>query len=171
MPEFVFQPLDTRHDRAGFACGIGALDDFLKTKARKENEQGYCRVFVMVDAEYPTVIAGYYTLSAHHIEIGGIDEKRRKKFPKYPVVPTILLGRMARSLVFRGTGAGELILMDALKRALASSGNVGAYAVVVDAVNDDAYRFYRIFEFLPVVGSDDRLYLPMETIRKLDLGD
>ena len=164
-----FQRLAAHHDRAGFTCGVGALDDFIRTKARKENDLGYCSVFVMVDAESPSVIDGYYSLSSHHIEVIGIAEDRRKRFPRYPHVPTILLGRLARSVTRRGAGVGERILMDALKRSLQSAGNVGAHAVVVDAINEEAHRFYRKYGFISIVDSNNRLYLPIETIRKLGL--
>jgi len=41
-------------------------------------------------------------------------------------VPTILLGRLAVSLKYRGKGLGEYLLIDALKRSLEASALYGA---------------------------------------------
>ena len=171
QPVFIFEPLDSRHDRANFACGIDELDDYLRTKARKERDISYSGVFVAIDRTSPTAIAGYYTLSSHSIDLAGIDPNARKKLPRYPSVPTTLLGRLARSLAFRKMGLGDLLLIDALKRALTASKDVGSYAVTVDAINEEAAKFYRKFGFIPISGNDRRFYLPMATIQKLGLGD
>ena len=72
---FLFEPLGPRHNRAAFSCGNDSLDDFIKTKARKERDLGFCAVFVMREEAAPSVIAGYYTLSTHSTRIEGIPEQ------------------------------------------------------------------------------------------------
>jgi GNAT superfamily N-acetyltransferase len=166
---FRIEPLGPHHDRATFSCGNPSLDDFLKTKARKESELGYCAAFVLVEYQGAAAILGYYTLSAHSITLGGIDPATRKKLRKYPVVPTALIGRLARDLRFRGTGAGELLLIDALRRAHQCAAQVGAYAVTVDATDDAAAAFYAKYGFQPVLRDARRLYLPMASIQFLGL--
>jgi hypothetical protein len=59
--------------------------------------------------------------------------------------------------------------MDALKRALQSSEQVGSYAVTVDAIDAEAAAFYSGYGFLPLVGQTNRFYLPMALIKRLDL--
>jgi predicted GNAT family N-acyltransferase len=162
------EPLGPRHDRAAFSCGKESLDDFIKTKARKESELGYCAVFVMVERANSSRIVGYYSLSSHSVTLEGIGPEFRKKLPKYPIVPTTLIGRLARDLAFRGLGVGEFLLMDALKRATHSSRQVGSYAVTVDAIDAEAAAFYDGYGFTPLAGHDNRLYLPMASIRRLD---
>jgi ribosomal protein S18 acetylase RimI-like enzyme len=166
---FTAEPLGPQHDRTGFSCGNASLDDFIRTKARKENELGYCAVFVLAEAPLSPVIAGYHTLSAHSVALDGIDAASRKKLPRYPIVPTTLIGRLARDTRFRGQGIGALLLMDALKRALHSAGQVGAHAVTVDAIDDAALGFYRRYGFQSLVGHGHRLYLPMAAIARLGL--
>jgi GNAT superfamily N-acetyltransferase len=166
---WTIEPLGPHHDRAAFSCGNTSLDDFIKTKARKENDLGYGAAFILIEDRSPGTIAGYYTLSSHFILLEGIDAAARKRLPRYPTVPATLIGRLARDLRFRGAGVGEFLLMDALHRALRSSGQVGSYAVTVDAIDDDATAFYTKFGFVPVLGENRRLYLPMALIGKLGL--
>ena len=168
-PSLQVEPLIPRHDRAGFACGNSALDDFIRTKARKEQELGFSAIFVAIAELNSHTIVGYYSLSSHSINAQGIPPGVRKRFPRYPAVPTTLLGRLARSLEFRGQEVGEFLLLDALSRALQNSEQVGSYAVVVDAIDRAAISFYSKFGFLPTEDRPDRLYLPMASIRRLDL--
>jgi predicted GNAT family N-acyltransferase len=163
------EPLDPRHDRAAFACGKVLLDDFIRTKARKESELGYSAVFVLVAEPEVTTILGYYSLSSHSVELNGIEAASRKKLPRYPIVPTTLIGRLARDLRVRGRQVGEFLLMDALQRALHSAEQVGSHAVTVDAIDDEAAAFYTRYGFVALIGHTRRLYLPMASIRKLDL--
>jgi predicted GNAT family N-acyltransferase len=80
-----------------------------------------------------------------------------------------LIGRLARDVQFRGTGAGEVLLMDALKRAWHSSWQVGSYAVTIDAIDDDAATFYARYGFLTLFNHTNRLYLPNASIERLGL--
>lgn len=166
---FDIRPLGPDHDRAAFFCGEEPLDDYLKTRARKEHDLGFCAAFVLSPTTDPVRIAGYYTLSALSIELAGIPEPLRKRFPRYPLVPVTLLGRLARSLDYRGKALGELLLMSALDRAQRAAESVGSHAVVVDPLSDGARRFYETYGFVPLSGGGSRLYLPMATIEKLGL--
>lgn len=166
---FEFQPLGLDHDRAAFSCGEASLDDYLKTKARKEHDLGYSAVFVMSPPGAPTVVAGYYTLSSLSLELSGIPENLKKRFPRYPLVPATLLGRLARSLDYKGKDVGERLLLDALDRAQRAADSIGSHAVVVDPLSEKASAFYEKYGFTALVGDTQRLYLPMATIKKLGL--
>lgn len=166
---FEFQPLGPDHDRAAFSCGEASLDDYLQTKARKECELGYSAVFVLSPTDTPTKVSGYYTLSSLSLELTDIPERLRKRFPKYPLVPTTLLGRLARSLDHKGQEFGEHLLLDALDRAQRAAESIGSHAVVVDPLSGKAKAFYEGYGFIPMAGDTQRLYLPMATIKKLDL--
>ncbi|UWZ87043.1 GNAT family N-acetyltransferase [Occallatibacter riparius] len=111
-------------------------------------------------------IAGFYTLSADNIDAADLPEKLVKQLnlPRYPYIGATLLGRLARDLAYRGQGVGELLLVDALHRALQISQDVASAAVVVDAKDDNAHQFYSSFGFLRFPDSHRRLFLPMATI-------
>lgn len=92
---------------------------------------------------------------------------KRLRVPRYEKLPATLLGRLARSKEFRGSGAGELLLMDALKRALDHSRNIASLAVVVDAKDEKAGAFYKAYGFIDLPDHPNRLFIPMQTIEQL----
>ena len=98
---FIVEPLNpAKHCREEFDCGVEALNDFLRLRARKEMEAGTSACFVMVPEDKLTVIAGYYTLSAATVLRTALPEPVTKKLPRYPELPATLLGRLARDLRF-----------------------------------------------------------------------
>lgn len=122
-------------------------------------------VFVLV-GDSPNEVAGYYTLSATGVLLADAPPAVVKHFPRYPVVPAILLGRLAVDTHFRGRGYGELLLLDALYRSLRSSAEIGAAAIIVDA--DAAARtFYERYGFGRFPKITSRLFLPMSTVQAL----
>jgi predicted N-acetyltransferase YhbS len=62
-------------------------------------------------------------------------------------IPIILVGRLAVDERFKGHGLGASLLRDAILKGVEASRILGARAFVVDALNDDAERFYRKFGF------------------------
>ena len=107
------------------------------------------------------------TLSALSVDVGAWPENVAQKLPKYPLVPATLLGRLAVDAHLRGKGAGEHLLMDALRRALQASREVASVAVVVEAKDDAAVAFYRHYDFINFTDQPRRLFLPMTVIEQL----
>jgi predicted GNAT family N-acyltransferase len=114
-------------------------------------------------------LAGYYTLTQDNIDAEDLppDLIKQLNLPRYDRIGATLLGRLARDLAYKGQGIGELLMVDALKRALEMSRQIGSAAVVVDAKDNKAHRFYRDYGFTPFPDSDKRLFLPMVTIEEL----
>jgi predicted N-acetyltransferase YhbS len=160
------EPLDhRRHDRASFSCGKSELDRYLRERATQDARRKFAAPFVAV-AEAATV-AGYYTLSALSVVMSDLPGEVAKKLPRYPEVPVTLVGRLAVDTRHKGRGLGEHLLLDSLSRSLATSAQVASFAVVVDAIDDEACAFYRHFEFLPFPDQARRLFLPMKAIEAL----
>ena len=63
--------------------------------------------------------------------------------------------------------AWEHLLLDSLSRSLAASKQVASFAVVVDAIDEEARAFYQHFEFLPFRDESRRLFLSMKAIEHL----
>lgn len=61
-------------------------------------------------------------------------------------IPVVLLARLALDRSERGRHLGGHLLVDALSRCVRGGHEFGARAVVVDAIDDDAARFYRHFD-------------------------
>ena len=114
-------------------------------------------------------LAGFYTLTQDNIEVEDLPLELTKQLnlPRYKRIGATLLGRLARDLTCKGKGVGELLLVDALKRSLVMSRQIASAAVVVDAKDEKAPKFYRDFGFIPFPESQKRLFLPMVTIEHL----
>ncbi len=167
------EPLGEKHKhlRAAFSCGSAplnsGLDRYLKEQASQDLKKRAAVPYVLVSED--DRIAGYYTLSSDNFRLDDLPPElvKQLKLPRYPVLGATLIGRLARDLWFQGQGIGGLLLADAIKRALGASRNIAAVAVVVDAKDDHAYRFYSGFGFIPFPETRNRLFIRMETIEQL----
>lgn len=153
------------HDRAAFDCGQPPLNDFLKTKAAKHQEQRVSRTFVLTDEGAPKRILGYYSLSNSQIAREQMSEEDVKALPRHPV-PAVRLARLAVDKAQQAKRYGQWLLMDAIKRCALVGQQSGVYALVVDAKDEDAKRFYERFGFVSITGNPMTLYLPLETALK-----
>ena len=150
-----------KHDRKGFDCGEPALNKYLWEQVSQDIRNGYVRLFV-AKKENEDKVLGYYTLSSASLPLQDIPEQHRKKLPKYPFVPAILLGRLAIDKTAQGQGLGSKLMGDAVVRSMDSS--VAWAVMVVDAKDDNAGEFYKHFLFTPLQDDPKHLYA-----RKADL--
>lgn len=111
------------------------------------------------------MVAGYYTLSSTSVQLGELPEQTVRKLPRYPLIPATLLGRLAVDRRQQGKGYGRFLLADALYRA--ARNEIASFAVIVDAKDDNARRFYERESFLPFPDQPMKLFRPMADIRKL----
>jgi predicted GNAT family N-acyltransferase len=169
--KFAIEPFDKKkHNRAAFLCEHEALNAYIKRQASQDIKKRVAAVFVLTpDGK---TIAGYYTLSQYAIDSSGVPEEtmRNLGLPKYKELPATLLGRLARSLTFKGQRVGELLLMSALKQALDHSQRIASMAVIVDAKDGPAKTFYKKYGFLELPDHPNRLFLPMKTIEQMFAG-
>ncbi len=158
---FAIQELNTKlHERAGFDCGIEALNRYLKNLAAQHRSKGIATTFVLVDSDEPAKILGYYSLSAATLLFEQLTDTDRKGLPKYPI-PAVRIGRLATALSARGQRLGELLLQNALKRVLQSRSTLGVYAVVVEAKDASAQAFYLKYGFQVCDVEARQLYLSL----------
>ena len=165
MP-YRIEALTKAHGREGFRCGASPLDRYLLQQARQDAEKFVAAAFVLLEPPSSQVL-GYYTLSSCIIQLDQVPPELARRLPRYPQLPVTLLGRLARDERARGTGAGELLLMDALARALQATRTVASMAVVVDAKDPKAEAFYQAFGFTVVQHQPRRLFLAMSVISSL----
>ena len=76
------------------------------------------------------------------------------------------IGRLAVDQQAQGQGTGHRLLSFALQLALEFSASIGLYAVVVDAKNDKAARYYQRMGFVPTLDDPLCLYLPLSMLKK-----
>jgi GNAT superfamily N-acetyltransferase len=165
-PDLRIEALASHHDRAGFSCGVPALDAYLKTQAGQDVQRKANGVFVLVEPVQPDRALGYYTLCATGLPPGDVPVAARKHIPRYPLVSAVLVERLAVCEARQGQGLGAVLLADAARRVHASASTIGASMMVVDALDEPAAAFYAAHGFVRLPESL-RLVLPMEVIKRL----
>ena len=159
---FLIEPLGG-HDRASFACGVPALDRYLREQASQDVKRLMASCFLVLEKE-TRAIAGYYTLAATSVPASDLPAETLKRLPRYPTIPAALVGRLAIDESFHGKGLGSALLADAALRVL--KGDMKAFAMIVDAKDETALNFYRHLGFLPLVSRPMSLFLPVATALK-----
>lgn len=152
-------PLTDAHDLSAFDCGEAVLNDWLRQRAAK-NESRFSRTYVVAaDAR----VVAYYCVSAGAVERAASPGKLRRNAPD--AVPIAVIGRLAVDRTVGGRGLGADLLGDALRRIAAISRSIGIAAVLVQAKDDRARRFYlACAEFIEHPADSRTLYLPIETV-------
>jgi GNAT superfamily N-acetyltransferase len=164
---WLIETLRDDHDRAAFDCGAELLDRYLRHQAGQDLRRACAIPFVLVPEAGSNLILGYYTLSSFGVDWGELPASLARKLPRYPLLPATLIGRLAVDRRHQGQGIGEILLMDALHRSWIQSTKVAATAIVVDALDENAVRFYRRFDFIALPATPRRLFLPMKTVAAL----
>lgn len=155
------------HDRSQFDCGINSLNEWLERLVSQFEKRDLSRTYVLLHQESP-VVKGYYSLSSHSIFYEALPEDQARGLPRIDV-PAVLLGRLAVDASVKGQGLGELLLIDALRRADYLSNQVGIRAVEVHALDESARGFYLKYGFIPLQDDPQHLFLPITIVRKLRL--
>jgi predicted GNAT family N-acyltransferase len=164
-PPYRIEPLSARHDRAAFSSGVEPLDRYLKAQAGQDSRRKVASCFILTRADEPSQVLGYYTLSALSIALTDLPFSIVKRLPRYPTVPATLMGRLATDFRHRGKRLGELLLFDACSRVLRSE--IATFALVVDAKDAAAERFYTRYRFLKLSAGSRRMFLPITEIAAL----
>jgi GNAT superfamily N-acetyltransferase len=151
------------HDRSGFSSGVEPLDRYFRMQAGQDARKHIAAPFVLVLPD--TSIAGYYTLSATAVKPTELPPATIRKLPRYPLIPATLLGRLAIDRRHRGKGYGRFLLADAIMRCVQSE--IASFAVIVDAKDEDARRFYERESFLAFPEHPFKLFRPMADLRTL----
>ncbi len=165
-------PLDhKKHDRTTFTCGVAALDTFLREKARKESPE-LSATFVLTCVEKPSLVLGYYSLSAAALRADDLPENVRKKFGHYGHVPATLLGRLAVHEQYQrlpDMRLGELLLISAMSKSYSASKNVASFGIIVRVLRGekgDPTAFYEKYGFFRCEETADLMFLPLKTIEQ-----
>jgi GNAT superfamily N-acetyltransferase len=152
------------HDRNAFSSGVVELDRYLQQQARQDMRARVAAIYIQRMVNSPAIL-GYYTISNLAIEARDLPPELVRRLPRYPILPATLIGRLAVDQRHRGKGLGGLLLFDALKRGLHAG--IASMAMVVDAKDANAQRFYEHYGFRQLTSNENRLFLPMKDIALL----
>lgn len=152
-------PLTADHNVSEFDCGVPVLNEWLKHRALK-NESRFSRTYVACDG---AKVAAFYCIAAGSVERTAAPGRIRRNAPD--TIPVAILARLGVNNANAGQGLGADILSDALRRIAAASRSIGIAAVLVQAKDEDAKRFYlACAEFVEFPSDSRMLFLPIETV-------
>jgi predicted N-acetyltransferase YhbS len=154
------EALNDHHDHSRFTCGKESLDKYLKF-ALQARRMGFGRTFVATEDD-SNVVLGYYTRALNSVAGDLIPRSLSKN-----AVPVMLLAKFAVSNNLQRQGVGKKLLKHFLEAAIGFSENEACFAVIVDALDQEAKDYYLQFGFIETLDDNFRLYLPMKTVRKL----
>lgn len=133
------RPVSPTDSLEGFDCGNGVLNSWLAQRALRNEMSGDSRTYVSTDLDSGELL-GCYSLAAWsiaHAETGGW-LSRNAPDP----ISVVLLGRLAVASKAQGMGLGHDLLADALAKASVAGRVLGARALVAEAIDEEAQRFY-----------------------------
>jgi GNAT superfamily N-acetyltransferase len=155
-----FSLLTRADDLSDFRCRNPVFDRYLKERAGQDMRRRVATVFLLKRSDEPAIV-GYYTASSSSIALTDVPVAIQKRLPRYPMIPAVLVGRLALDHRYEAQRLGRLLLVDALDRVAMLE--VAAWGVVVDAIDENAARFYERFGFIRLESHPNRLILPVET--------
>lgn len=159
-----FKILDETIDRSLFQSNVEPLDTFFKQMANQQQKKGFNKTYVLIDVDGdPARALGFYTLSTGSIGLNSLPPEITRKLPKHPV-PVAIIGRLAVDASKRNLGLGKFLLVDALARVKTISKSIGIFAVVVDAKNEEAEKFYLKFGFQSFLDIPRKLWINIQAI-------
>ncbi|WP_111735382.1 GNAT family N-acetyltransferase [Roseovarius amoyensis] len=156
------------HDRSAFSCGFGPIDNFLKSSLSSQIKADMVTAWIAT-AEGDSAVLGFYTLGAMAVRANLGPNKRQRA--GVPDIPVIYVRAVAVREDMQGKGLGTALLVDAMKRCLGISEQVGAAAIVLDVLEDKHFErrweFYSDLGFQPLGDPDNlhRVFIPMADVR------
>jgi hypothetical protein len=167
-----------------FTSDLASIRKYIQEQALRDTSSRASAVFVLTEPGQ-SVVRGYYSLSSISIVFAALPEKIQKKLPRYTEASGILLGRLGVDKAFSSVRAeesgekprlGEKLLVDAQRRSLASTKEVGSALMVIDAEMPsteeitngarDPLRFYAQYGFVPLTNNPRRVVKTMRAIAK-----
>ncbi len=155
-------PLLDKHNLDDFDCGVPSLNEWLKRKARRNEENGASRTYVVCD--FQDKVLGYYSLANGAVIHEEAPKKLTRNMPD--PIPIMLIGRLAVDLQHKNKGLGSGMLRDAVARVLKAGEIGGIRAVLVHAISDEARDFYLRNGFLECPFDPMKLMFLIKPINK-----
>jgi hypothetical protein len=152
--------LESPHDLSKFDCGQPSLNEWLRNHALT-SEGRTARTYVI--CENKVTVIGYYCIATGSVERGALPGKLKRVQGLPNQIPVAILGRLARDVRYRGSNLGADMLRDAISRIVAASETIGIRCILVHALDEKSFAFYKNYQFMEAPVGSRTLYLPIET--------
>jgi|GEM_PF-102781 GNAT superfamily N-acetyltransferase len=159
---YISERLNEHHVVDSFDSGREQLDQWLKDDARRAQASGMAQVYVWREPD-SQVVVGYFAITPANVAPDDLSRSVRAGYSNR--IPGYLIARLAIVRDLQGSGYGSDLLLDALESAAAAANLGGGRLVVVDAIDDNAFAFYRHHGLMPI-GGTSRLFVRIDRINE-----
>lgn len=171
----IIEPLHKFHNREQFDCGVEVLNQFLKATARQHIQKGVSRTFVLSNRPAAPLeqqeclqdIIGFFTLTICEISSKKLPSPLAQKYPLQ--VPGVKLARLAVDKQWQRQGIGEILMVEAMQRALLVADTAGGIGLFIDAKDESAQSYYVRYGFIALEDNPLEMFLPLSLLRTLNI--
>ena len=167
VPALTIARLDkTKHDRSEFSCGFAPIDNFLKLSLSEHVKPGLVTAWVATEGDDPSVL-DFYPLEA----MADLSPNAWKR-SGVPDIPVVYIRAVTVHEARQGAKLWQALLIDAMRRCVRISEEMGAAAITFDVLEDENFeRRWAFYECLGFVSLGDpenpkRVYITMADVRK-----
>jgi GNAT superfamily N-acetyltransferase len=140
-----------KHRRDEFDCGDASLNEWLQRYSGQNRRRDTAATWVVVDDQ--ARVAAYASVSMTSIDRSAAPAELSKGAPKR--IPGLLIGRLGVDQGAAGHGLGTALVLYILRKAVEINAMAACRAVVVDALNPRAFRWWQRFGFVPFDPDDE----------------
>jgi hypothetical protein len=156
---------NVRGDKQLTDCCKVALEGFVQQQARQNADRDVGITHVAVEEAGCSAVLAYYSLVTRFIDSAVVPDK---KLPRGDI-GVVLLGRLAIDIRQQNKGLGRLCLTRAILQVERSAREIGIYALILDAKDDEAnnWNLNLNFGLTTLLGDPNHLNRRVETIRRI----
>jgi GNAT superfamily N-acetyltransferase len=159
------EPLDSDHERGAFCCSSSkTIQNYFRNNAKNDHKLYKARVYVAV-APGTKKALGFYNLVLKSLIPADVSEAAEDKFARVASVPAIYLGMIGVSDECAGGGIGKKLMGHAIQKALDISELAGAFALALDALDEEVAALYSAVGFELFTAGKLQMFLPLSVAR------
>jgi GNAT superfamily N-acetyltransferase len=163
--EIEIKPLASAHERGAFSCAsTRKIQNFCRNNAMKDHDLYKVRVYVAC-RPIEHVVLGYYSLVLTVLNPDDVSGEAQEKFSRVKAVPAIYLAMLGVSDDCAGGKIGKRLVAHAIDRALEISEIAGAYAIALDALDDEVAEMYGELGFEKFAEGERKMFMPLSEAR------
>jgi GNAT superfamily N-acetyltransferase len=144
------------HDTKDFRCGSDSQDNVLRRTAKRQQRDGYTRLYVATDAAQtgePRACLGFYAINAHAIGAADVPSDAAPQPPRSNLIPGVFLSHLAVDGRYQNKGLGRILPVNAMQQCQRAGQILGLRLMVLDVAGaaGDAERA-RLHSFYASMG-------------------
>lgn len=147
------------HEAESFDSGEPVMDEWLKTRALRNEELRVSRTYVTCSEN---TVVGYYALAVGSLHHEAVSSRVRRNMPD--PIPIVVLARLAVDRRYQGIGLGQDLVRHAFTKCVGISELAGARAVVVHVLSQSLKPWYQRLGFQEVRADSFTMLLPIDQI-------